>query len=66
MPIAPKACWSPSPLAARSTAAVALGFLEALLRERFGQSQPQVGTVIMAAREPVTLQELQGRRSGPS
>ena len=39
---------------------VALGFLEALLRERFGASQPQaVGTVIAAAREPVTLQELQ-------
>jgi hypothetical protein len=39
---------------------VALGFLEALLRQRFGDSQPQaVGTVIMAARDPVTLQELQ-------
>ena len=39
---------------------IQLGFLEALLRERFGDSQPQaVGTVIMAAREPVTLQELQ-------
>jgi hypothetical protein len=39
---------------------VALGFLEALLNQRFGDSQPQaVGTVITAAREPVTLQELQ-------
>lgn len=40
---------------------VPLGFLEALLRERFGQSQPQaVGMIITAARTPVTLQELQG------
>ncbi|WP_129792082.1 hypothetical protein [Sphingosinicella sp. CPCC 101087] len=39
---------------------VALGFLEALLRQRFGDTQPQaVGTIITAAREPVTLQELQ-------
>ena len=39
---------------------VALGFLEALLRQRFGDSQPQaVGMIITAAREPVTLQELQ-------
>lgn len=39
---------------------VALGFLEALLRQRFGDTQAQaVGTVIAAAREPVTLQELQ-------
>jgi hypothetical protein len=39
---------------------VALGFLEALLRQRFGETQAQaVGTVIAAAREPVTLQELQ-------
>ena len=39
---------------------VALGFLEALLRERFGQSQPRaVGMIILAARNPVTLQELQ-------
>lgn len=39
---------------------VSLGFLEALLRQRFGNSQPQaVGTIIAAAREPVTLQELQ-------
>lgn len=40
---------------------VPLGFLEALLRERFGQSQPRaVGMIITAARTPVTLQELQG------
>jgi hypothetical protein len=39
---------------------VALGFLEALLRQRFGDTEPQaVGTIITAAREPVTLQELQ-------
>jgi hypothetical protein len=39
---------------------VALGFLEALLRQRFGETQPQaVGTVITAARQPVTLQDLQ-------
>jgi hypothetical protein len=39
---------------------VALGFLEGLLRQRFGDTQPQaVGTIITAAREPVTLQELQ-------
>lgn len=39
---------------------VALGFLEGLLRQRFGESQPQaVGTIIRAAREPVTLEELQ-------
>lgn len=39
---------------------VPLGFLEALLRQRFGATQPQaVGTIIAAAREPVTLQELQ-------
>jgi hypothetical protein len=39
---------------------VALGYLEALLRQRFGESQPQaVGMIIGAAREPVTLQELQ-------
>lgn len=40
---------------------VPLGFLEALLRQRFGDSQPQaVGLIIMVAREPVTLQDLQG------
>ncbi|WP_114954581.1 hypothetical protein [Sphingosinicella terrae] len=39
---------------------VSLGFLEALLRQRFGDTQPQaVGTIITSAREPVTLQELQ-------
>lgn len=39
---------------------VALGFLEALLSQRFGDTQPQaVGTIIAAARRPVTLQELQ-------
>jgi hypothetical protein len=39
---------------------VPLGFLEALLRQRFGDTQPQaVGMIINAAREPVTLQELQ-------
>ena len=39
---------------------VPLGFLEALLRQRFAATQPQaVGTIITAARQPVTLQELQ-------
>lgn len=39
---------------------VALGYIEHLLRQRFGQTQPQaVGLVITAARQPVTLQELQ-------
>ncbi|HZF96095.1 MAG TPA: hypothetical protein VEZ20_14635 [Allosphingosinicella sp.] len=39
---------------------VALGYIEHLLRQRFGQNQPQaVGLVITAARQPVTLQELQ-------
>jgi hypothetical protein len=39
---------------------VALGYIEHLLRQRFGQSQPQaVGLIITAARQPVTLQELQ-------
>ena len=39
---------------------VALGFLEALLRQRFGDTQPQaVGMIITSARQPVTLQELQ-------
>lgn len=38
---------------------VALGYLEALLRQRFGDTQPQaVGTIITAARNPVTLEEL--------
>lgn len=47
---------------------VALGFLEALLRQRFGDTQPQaVGTVIAAARQPVTLQALQDglQEAGP-
>ena len=46
----------------------ALGVLEPLLRERFGSTQPQaVGTIIAAARQPVTLQELQEqlRQIGP-
>jgi len=39
---------------------VQLGYIEHLLRQRFGQTQPQaVGLVITAARQPVTLQELQ-------
>ncbi|HEX8527641.1 hypothetical protein [Allosphingosinicella sp.] len=39
---------------------VALGYIEHLLRERFGATQPQaVGTIITVARQPVTLQELQ-------
>jgi hypothetical protein len=47
---------------------VSLGFLEALLRERFGATQPQaVGIVISAARQPVLLQQLQEglRQIGP-
>lgn len=47
---------------------VSLGFLENLLRQRFGESQPRaVGMIIAAAREPVTLQELQDglREIGP-
>ena len=39
---------------------VALGYLETLLRERFGDTQPQaVATVLTGARNPVTLAELQ-------
>lgn len=39
---------------------VPLGYIEGLLRRRFGQSEPQaVGTIIAAARQPVTLEELQ-------
>ena len=39
---------------------VALGYIEGLLRQRFGSTQPQaVGTIITASRQPVTLQELQ-------
>jgi hypothetical protein len=38
---------------------VPLGYLEGLLRQRFGDSQPQaVGTIIAAARQPVTIEEL--------
>ncbi|MFN3943546.1 MAG: hypothetical protein ACK4K7_01290 [Allosphingosinicella sp.] len=38
---------------------VPLGYIEGLLRQRFGDSQPQaVGTIIAAARQPVTLEEL--------
>ena len=37
-----------------------LGYIEGQLRERFGATQPQaVATIIAAAREPVTLDELQ-------
>ncbi|HYZ48244.1 MAG TPA: hypothetical protein VE567_05050 [Sphingomonas sp.] len=37
-----------------------LGYIEAQLRERFGATQPQaVATIIAAAREPITLEELQ-------
>jgi hypothetical protein len=43
---------------------VQLGYIEGLLRDRFGRSQPQaVRTIIAAARQPVTLDEL---RSGLS
>jgi hypothetical protein len=39
---------------------IGLGYLEGLLRERFGATQPQaVATVIAASHQPVTLQELQ-------
>lgn len=39
---------------------VPLGYLEALLRERFAETQPQaVAAIITAARNPVTLQQLQ-------
>lgn len=39
---------------------VPLGYIEGLLRQRFGNSQPAaVGTIISAARQPVTLEELQ-------
>ncbi|MBV8686685.1 MAG: hypothetical protein JOZ90_11220 [Alphaproteobacteria bacterium] len=39
---------------------VALGYIEALLRQRFAAAQPQaVATVLTAARDPVTLQKLQ-------
>jgi len=39
---------------------VGLGYLEGLLRQRFGQSQPEaVGTIIAFSQAPVTLQQLQ-------
>lgn len=39
---------------------VGLGYIETLLRQRFGRTQPQaVATIISAARQPVTLQDLQ-------
>jgi hypothetical protein len=39
---------------------VALGYIEGLLRQRFADTQPQaVATIISAARQPVTLQQLQ-------
>ena len=39
---------------------VALGYIEGLLGERFGTTQrPAVATIITAARQPVTLEELQ-------
>jgi hypothetical protein len=39
---------------------VGLGYIEGLLRERFGGTQPQaVGTILTAARIPVTLADLQ-------
>ncbi|MDB5698890.1 MAG: hypothetical protein JWN69_1694 [Alphaproteobacteria bacterium] len=39
---------------------VGLGYLEGLLRQRFGASQAQaVGTIITASRQPVTLEALQ-------
>jgi len=38
-----------------------LGYIEGQIRLRFGQAQPRaVATIINAAREPVTLQDLQG------
>ena len=44
---------------------VALGYIEGLLRQRFEATQPQaVATVLTAARQPVTLQELQDELQG--
>jgi hypothetical protein len=48
---------------------VPLGYIEGLLRQRFGNSQPQaVGMIITAARNPVTLEELREglREVGPA
>lgn len=42
-----------------------LGFLEAQLRTRFGPSQPHaVATILQAAREPVTLEDLRSALDG--
>ena len=39
---------------------VALGYMEGLLRQRFGAAHPEaVATIMTAARQPVTLQQLQ-------
>lgn len=46
-----------------------LGYIEALLRDRFGATQPQaVATIISAARQPVTLEELRAGldQAGPA
>jgi hypothetical protein len=60
MPAARKACWSPLPARRALDRGVSLGYLEGLLRQRFGGTQPvAVGTVITSARQPVTLEELQ-------
>lgn len=41
---------------------VQLGYIEALLRDRFGNDQPQaVATVLTAAHQPVTLQQLRSQ-----
>ena len=48
---------------------VALGYLEGLLRQRFGDTQRQaVATILTASRQPVTLEELQEglKEVGPS
>ena len=47
---------------------IGLGYLESLLRQRFGATQPQaVATIIAVSHQPITLQELQTelRRLGP-
>jgi hypothetical protein len=60
MPIVPRDFSSPSLRGARSIEGVALGYIEGLLRQRFGDSQRQaVATIITASRQPVTLEELQ-------
>jgi hypothetical protein len=48
---------------------VALGYIEGLLRQRFGDTQrPAVATIITASRQPVTLEELQDelQETGPA